>query len=169
MRTNNYIIVLILGIYGPVIAILAGYLIIAGWKRKLFPEGGPGQASAILLAGQFLSAALLLFAALFPIRDYLAIAATTGQADLFSPAFWGLAIVAAVTVGIAYLAGFLLARLITGSVYSGKNLTVELREQNTGAALLYAVLTFAFALVLCLPVIVCVQAFIPTPAIPNIH
>lgn len=169
MRTDNLLIALILLIFSVVLLYLFSQLIISAWKRKYFPAGALTAAHTAALSGQLLAAAILAVTTLFPLKDYLNLVSSTGKLSISSGPLWGLLLICAGTAAAAYVLAAALAKIVTKTLFKGKSIAVELQENNKEYGLLYAITTITFVLVFILPVIVLIQGFIPTPAIPNIR
>jgi hypothetical protein len=169
MRTDNLFTALLLLTYAFIILYLPVQLILSSWKRKYFPGGDLTTAHAAALCGQILSAATTAVATLFPLKDYLNLVSATEQFSLSSGPLWGLLLICAVSAGIAYLLAMAFSKMLVQLFFKGKSAALALRENNIAYGLLYATSTLAFSLAFILPVIVLLQGFIPTPAIPTIR
>lgn len=169
MRTDNLLSALILLTFCVILLYLLIQLTISGWKRKYFPTGSLTNAHSAALSGQFISAAALTSATLFPLKDYLNLVSSAGHISLSAGPLWGLMLICACTAGAAYLLAATLAKMAAKRIFKGKSTAVELQENNVTYGILYAVITLAFALAFILPVIVFVQGWIPMPSIPTIR
>ncbi|MDP9078866.1 MAG: hypothetical protein M3O71_15665 [Bacteroidota bacterium] len=169
MRTDNLFTALILMTFCLLVLYLLMLSISSSWKRKYFPTGAITTAHAIALGGQYLAAAALVTATLFPLKDYLYLVSATGHLTLSSGPLWGLLLICALTAGTGYLIATYLSKILAGSLFKGKSAAIEFQENNTGYSLVCAVTTIACSMIFVLPVIVLIQGFIPMPAIPNIR
>lgn len=168
MKTTTLTIAFFLLGFALVLSYLLLQLILVGWKRKYFPASSPVTAQAIAIAGQLLATSITIITVLFPLKDYLNLIAVTGHVQLSGP-LWGLSLLCAALSAASYLLAMSLAKMLVFSLFKGRSIAVELQENNIAFATLYAVATIAMALVLLIPAMMSLQAFIPVPNIPTIR
>lgn len=169
MKITNLTTALFLLGFALVLGYLLLQLILTGWKRNHFPTSAPVAAQGVALAGQLLAAPVTVIAMLFPLKDYLNLIAVTDHFQLGSGPLWGMALLCAAISAANYLLAMSLSKTLTLSLFKGRSMAIELQENNIAFAILYASATIALVLVLLIPAMVFVQAFIPAPNIPTIR
>ena len=137
------------------------------FRKKHYPNASPNLAQAIVLAGRLLASLILITGLFAPVRDFLLISA--GNGGLNSAASWSFLLICCCGLLFAYSIAAGLEGVLSGQVFRGQSLSVELVENNIGVAIVRSVLLTGLAIVLLFSLGIFLQAFIPTPAIPTIR
>ncbi|MFB9844004.1 DUF350 domain-containing protein [Mucilaginibacter ginsenosidivorans] len=142
-------------------------LISSGFRRKHYAEGAPNLAQGLVLAGKLLAGLILVSGVFGPLRDYLLI--TAGGKEVLSWALFSFLLLCCCVAGVAYVLVSAFEGFLSGRVFKGRSLVVELAENNVGVGVVRAVLVVGLAVVFLFSMSVFIQAFIPVPAVVSIR
>ncbi|MFA6245611.1 MAG: hypothetical protein WC615_01640 [Mucilaginibacter sp.] len=152
-------------------SLILSYLLISliayYFRKKHYPKASPNLAQSIVLAGRLLASLILITGLFAPVRDFLLISA--GNGGLNSAACWSFLLICCCGLFFAYCIAAGLEGVLSGQIFKGQSLSVELSENNIGLSVVRAVMLTGLAIVLLFSLGIFLQAFIPTPAIPTIR
>jgi|GEM_PF-4451215 len=141
--------------------------VMRAFKKTHGSDNELNLAQGILLSGRLAGCILLITGIFAPLRDFLLVSSAGKGLDWSELAMFVL--IACCCLGICCVLAAGLEKMIAGIVFKGKSIIVELKEGNLAVALVCGVLNIVIVIALLFSLIVVLQGFIPTPAIPSIH
>jgi len=142
-------------------------LVAANFRKKHDAADGLNLAQGMVLAGRLLAGLILVSGAFGPLRDYLLI--TAGSKEVLSWALLTFMLICCCALGVTYVLVSVFGDFLSGRVFKGRSLVVELAENNLAVGLVRTILVVGLALVVLFALSVFIQAFIPVPAVVSIR